>query len=139
MPEKVFFFIQTNPNNELVHEVQSLIKPSKQSISEFKAEVVQIAKTADEYNEYFKEDGDLVVFVRKNVELNPKAVSSFLASLETDGFNDEQIDYAKELLTFVSQNGSFNRQDLLREELSFGDRFNNIEIGKLLERFDEIF
>lgn len=139
LPEKVLFFIQTNPSNVLVHEVQSLIKPSKESVSEFKAEVVKIAKTADEYNEYFKEDGDLVVFVRKNVELNPKGVSSFLASLESDGFNDEQVDYAKELLTFASQNGSFNRQDLLREELSFGDRFNNIEIGKLLERFDEIF
>ena len=135
----MLFFIQTNPNIELVREIQSLVKPSNESIAAFKSEVVKIAKTADEYNEYFKEDGDLVVFVRKNVELNPNSVTSFLDGLRDDGFNDSQVDYARELLTFISQNGSFKRQDLLREELSFGDKFNNIEIGKLLEKIDGMF
>ena len=139
LPEKVLFFVQTNSDIDLVKEIQFLKKPTKESVSKFKSEVVKIAKTADEYKEYFNTDDDLVVFVRKNVELNPNAVALFLESLRKDGFNDGQVEYAKELLTFVSQNGSFSRQDLLREELGFGDIFNNIEIGRLLEKFESIF
>lgn len=38
----------------------------------------------------------------------------------------------KELLIFISQNGKFVKQDLLREELNFNGIFNSIEIGKLI-------
>ena len=42
------------------------------------------------------------------------------------GFNDSQIEYLRQLLLFVSQNGSFNKRDLLREELNFNKIFNSI-------------
>ena len=37
-----------------------------------------------------------------------------------------------ELLNYISQNGKFERKDLLREELNFGSLFNSVEINMLL-------
>ena len=132
LEEKSLFLIQTNPNIKLVYQVQNLIKPIDDSIKEFKTEIIKLAKTAEEYNDLFKDDSDLVVFVRKNLEMNPIAVESFLDEEKKQGFNDFQIKYMKELLIFISQNGKFIRQDLLREELNFNGIFNSVEIGKLI-------
>lgn len=44
-----------------------------------------------------------------------------------------QIAYLRELLLFISQNGYFDKADLLREELNFNGIFNSIEIGKLIK------
>ena len=138
LAEKVLFFIQQNPTEPLVQEVQCLIKPTNDAIKKFKSEVVKIAKTADEYNELFKADDDLVVFIRKNLEFNPIFVNSFLTHLSEIGFNEEQTNYAKELLIFISQNGKFNKHDLLREELNFEGIFNNVEISKLIDEIEKI-
>lgn len=137
LSEKLLFYIQNNPNEPLVKDVQNLIKPSEDSINKFKEEAIKIAKTADEYNGLFKADSDFPVFVRKNLELNPIAIKEFLSSLTINGFNDNQVKYAKELLVFISQNGIFNKQDLLREELNFNGIFNSAEIGKLIKMIEE--
>lgn len=99
--------------------------------------MIKIAKTADEYNELFSNDEDLVIFVRKNIEISPIAITSFVELLRNNGFNDSQIKYAKELLVFISQNGTFKRQDLLREELDFDDIFDSVQINKLLALIEE--
>jgi hypothetical protein len=120
--------------NEL--KTQNIIKPTKQTIKKFKSEVVKIAKTAEEYNDIFKEDNDLVVFIRKNLELNPEAVDKFAQIFIDKGFNEMQIRYIRELLLFISQNGYFTRQVLLLEELNFKDLFNSDEIKLLIEEIE---
>lgn len=132
LEEKALFLIQTDPNIKLVYQVQNLLKPTDEAIKEFKSAIIPIAKTVEEYNDLFKEDSDLVVFIRKNLEMNPIAVESFLDEERKQGFNEQQIKYMKELLIFISQNGKFVKQDLLREELNFNGIFNSIEIGKLI-------
>lgn len=132
LEEKVLFYIQSNPNAGLVHQVQNIIKPTSKAIANFKNEVIKIAKTAEEYNDIFKDDHDLVVFIRRNIEFNPSAVNDFVEYEKQCGFNDMQIAYLRELLLFISQNGHFNKADLLREELNFYGIFNSTEIGKLI-------
>lgn len=137
LDEKALFLIQTNPSIKLVYQVQNLIKPTEEAIKEFKSEIIKLAKTADEYNQLFKEDSDLVVFVRKNLEMNPIAVEDFIQCEKSKGFDEMQIKYIKELLIFISQNGKFERKDLLREELNFNGIFNNIQINKLISDIEE--
>lgn len=137
LEEKVLFYIQSNPNNELVYQIHNIIKPSKDSIIHFKNEIIKIAKTAEEYSDLFKEDYDLVKFIRKNIEMNPEAVELFVTQEKLSGFNETQTNYIKELLLFISQNGYFDKVDLLREELNFKGIFNSIEIGKLIRDIEE--
>ncbi len=132
LSEKTLFYIQEHPEEPLVKEVQNIIKPTKQAIKKFKSEVVKIAKTAEEYNEIFKEDNDLVVFIRKNLELNPDAVDKFIKIFADKGYSDMQLKYIRELLLFISQNGYFDRRVLLLEELNFSNLFNSEEIGFLI-------
>ena len=139
LEEKVLFLVQENPNIKLVQQIQHMIKPSEEAIEEFKAKVIEIAKTADEYNELFSEDNNLVVFVRRSMELNPLSVNTFIEKEKSYGFNDVQIAYVKELLLFISQNGKFERTDLLREELNFNGIFNSREIGLLIRDIEECF
>lgn len=137
LEDKTLFFIQNHPEEPLVKEIQELVKPTSDAIAAFKAKMVEIAKTADEYNELFGSDNDLVVFIRKNLEFNPVKVEEFLAYLNSIGFNDVQTNYAKELLIFISQNGSFERKDLLREELHFNDIFNSEQIVRLATEIEK--
>lgn len=90
----------------------------------------------DEYNSVFSKDNSLVVFIRKNVSFNTEGKNKFLNHLKELRFNDEQVTYANELLVFISQNGQFSRQDLLRDELNFGEIFNSIQIQKLLKEIE---
>lgn len=137
LDEKALFLIQTNPNIKLVYQVQNIIKPSEEAIKDFKSEMVKLAKTAEEYNDLFTDDSDLVIFVRKNLEMNPIAVENFIDSQRSKGLNDLQTTYIKELLLFISQNGYFDRRDLLREELNFNGIFNSVEIGDLIKDIEE--
>jgi len=138
LKEKVLFYIQENTDIELVYQVQNLIKPTQDAIQAFKKEVIKIAKSADEYNETFKDDADLVKFIRINKEFNPIAFDRFIKQERLKGFNDSQIEYLRQLLLFVSQNGSFNKRDLLREELHFNKIFNSIEINNLIKDIEEV-
>ena len=139
LEEKVLFYIQENSNEGLVQEVQHLIKPTESSIAKFKNKVIEIAKTAEEYNELFNEDINLVIFVRRNIELNPLSVEAFIEKERAKGFNEGQIAYIKELLLFISQNGKFERTDLLREELNFNGIFNSTQILQLINDIEECF
>ena len=67
------------------------------------------------------------------------SVEAFIEIEKAHGFNDEQIAYVKELLLFISQNGKFERTDLLREELNFNGIFNSQEIGLLICDLEECF
>ena len=53
LEEKVTFYIQSNPDLPLVHKVQYLIKPKQNDIDELKQKIIEIAKTAEEYNDLF--------------------------------------------------------------------------------------
>ena len=87
----------------------------------------------------FKEDKDLIVFVRKNCEFDVNAEKSFIDKLANQySFNVSQIAYIKELILFISKNGYFNRHDLLRPELSFNSLFNSEEINNLIKSIEEV-
>lgn len=137
LEEKMRFLIQSNPDMSLVYKVQNLIKPNNNDIEELKKEIIEAAKSYDEYKELFEEDSAIVTFVRKNMEMNPDAIKAFIELQEAKGFSGPQITYIKELLLFISQNGKFERSDLLREELNFNEIFNSIEINNLIKDIEE--
>lgn len=137
LSEKVTFYIQSNTNMPLIHKIQYLIKPTNDDIAELKKIIIEIAKTADEYNDLFPDDESIVIFVRKNIEISPEAVDAFVKLEEAKGLSGDQITYVKELLLFISQNGKFERSDLLREELNFNSIFNSVEINNLINDIEE--
>jgi type I restriction enzyme R subunit len=133
LSEKVQGFIALHPNHPLVLEIKSLTKPGKASLADFRTEISELAKSHEEYNELFKTDKDITNFVRKNVGIDSVAMDKFVSKQLDAGFNLQQLAYVKALLVFISENGRFEKDDLLREELDFRKIFNNIEISKLIE------
>ena len=81
----------------------------------------------------FKNDKDIINFVRKNVGIDSVAIDKFVDKQLDAGFNLQQLAYVKALIIFISENGRFEKDDLLREELDFRKIFNNIEISKLID------
>ena len=76
--------------------------------------------------------------MRINTEYNNhKSNVNFGAKILATDATLEAFKYAKELLVFISQNGTFKRQDLLREELDFDDIFDSVQINKLLALIEE--
>lgn len=132
LDEKVVFYIRTHSDEKLVYQIQNLIKPTTDAVQDMKTKILSFSKDQSEYETLFPSDTALIVFVRKNIETNPDAVDAFIEIQKAKGFSDKQCKYVRELLTFISQNGSFQRSDLLREELNFGSLFDNITIQSLL-------
>jgi type I restriction enzyme R subunit len=132
LSEKVQGFIALHPNHPLVLEIKSLTKPGKSSLADFRKEISELAKSHEEYNELFKNDKDIINFVRKNVGIDSVAIDKFVSKQLDAGFNLQQLAYVKALIIFISENGRFEKDDLLREELDFRKIFNNIEISKLI-------
>ncbi len=138
LDEKAKFYIQINKDEELVKQIVNLQKPTYLAIRKFQNEMQKLSKTVEEYNLYFGTDLKTTSFVRKNSEINPISIEEFINKEKANGFNEEQINYTKELLSFISQNGLFDRNDLLREELNFDPYFNSEEINKLICDIEEI-
>ena len=124
--------------SDLVKKIQNLEKPTNEDIIEFKDIALKIAKKQEKYDEIFNKDEDLVVFIRKSLEFNPVAVEQYINDLKAKGFNETQLIYARELLLFISQNGAFDRRDLLREELNFHGIFNSQQIRSLIDHIETI-
>ena len=138
LDEKAKFYIQINKDEELVKQIVNLQKPTYLAIRKFQNEMQKLSKTVEEYNLYFGTDLKTTSFVRKNSEINPVSIEEFINKEKANGFNEEQINYTKELLSFISQNGLFDKNDLLREELNFDPYFNSEEINKLICDIEEI-
>ncbi len=136
LEEKVLFLVQSNRDLSLVYKVRNFIKPDETDIDLLKKQIIEIAASAEDYNELFHDDYDIVSFVRKNIEVNPDAIADFIAHQKEQGMNDEQINYIQELLLFIFQNGKFERTDLLREELNFNSLFNSIQINNLIKAIE---
>ena len=136
LEEKLIFYIRNNQEEDVIKQIQNLVKPTIDSIVKFKDKALKMAKSQEEYEGLFKSSSDIVPFIRRNIEFNPEAVSNFMQKQQDNGLNDMQIKYVEELLLYISQNGSFNRTDLLKEELNFGNLFDNIKINKLLEEIE---
>lgn len=139
LSEKVKNLINIDNKLELIIQIKNLIKPTKEAVLEFKNKVINVAKTADEYNQTFASDLDLIKFVRLNVELNPDKINEFEARQKLNGFNNNQIKYIHELIQYIQQNGCFCRKDLLKPELTFNGLFNSEEIKKLLFEIENVF
>lgn len=92
-----------------------------------------MAKDEEEYNTLFESDDDILTFVRKTAGIKPTAIDYFIEFESGKGFNERQLGYIRELLKFISQNGKFERKDLLREELYFGDLFDSVAINSVIE------
>jgi hypothetical protein len=103
------------------------------SLADFRKEISELAKSHEEYNELFKNDKDIINFVRKNVGIDSIAIDKFVDKQLDAGFNLQQLAYVKALIIFISENGRFEKDDLLREELDFRKIFNNVEISKLID------
>lgn len=137
--EKVNYYIDNNQSNVFIDNIIHLKKPSYNSIRMFEAEISKLASNTTEYTEIFKSDDDIIKYVRKRVKFADESVDAFLIKEGDYGFNQNQVNYIRELLLFINQNGCFNRKDLLLPELNFNMIFNSIEINKLLSDLEEIF
>jgi hypothetical protein len=101
--------------------------------NEFKNKVIEL-DTGDEYSIKFPKDKDLIVYVRKTIGISKSAIEGFIRTLKTQkGYSDAQAEYVETLLLFISENGTFERQDILREELAFNGLFNSVELKELLD------
>lgn len=137
LKEKVEDYIKSHDDNRLISQIENFEKVTSNTITEFKEEIGKMVKDEDEYNNLFGTDKDIVVFIRKRTGINPKAIELFVEYHAKKGYNKRQQGYIRELLKFISQNGSFERNDLLREELYFGDLFDSVTINSLIEDIED--
>ncbi|MCF0217865.1 MAG: DEAD/DEAH box helicase family protein [Malacoplasma sp.] len=136
LSEKVNFLIENNPDLPLVKQIQNLIKPTNDAIQDFRSKVVNIAKTTDEFNELFKSDQDanIVIFVRKKVKMNSKALEDFINQQKNKGLNELQIGFIEEVFEFIFQNGFLNITLFMNKfNYQINNLFNSNEIKNLIK------
>ena len=135
--EKVEYYINHNHSASLVYQVNNFMKITNEAVEEFKNEIRKLAKDENEYIDLFKSDADISAYVRKNCGISKDAIDAFIKNESTKGYSERQLNYIFELLKFISQNGKFEKNDLLREELHFSDLFNSSEINTIINEIKE--
>jgi type I restriction enzyme R subunit len=130
--EKVEFYIRNNKTDVLVYQITNFEKTTPNAVESFSLEVTKLAKDEDEYKGLFENDTNIPTFVRKTAGINQEAINVFIDFESNKGYNERQLNYIKELLKYISQNGKFERKDLLREELYFGDLFDSVAINSVI-------
>ena len=133
LKEKVEDYIKNHKTEPLVSQVSNFEKTTDDAVEAFKVEVQKLSKNQDEYANLFESESDIAILVRKITGIDQKAINAFVEMQSEKGFNERQLYYIKELLLFISQNGKFERSDLLRQELLFGDLFDNTQINSIIK------
>ena len=135
--EKVEFYIDNHSSETLINQITNLKKVTSEALESFKSEIIKLAKTNDEYRELFERDECIPIFVRRKCGIKKEAIDAFVQFESLRGYSNRQLHYIDELLKYVSQNGMFNRNDLLREELYFGDLFDSSEINTVIKDIED--
>lgn len=135
--EKVEFYIEEHPSDLLINQVALFNKVTTEAVEAFKCEIKKLAKTDDEYTDLFGCDENIPVFVRRKCGIKEDAIKAFVEFESSKGYSLRQLSYIEELLKYISQNGTFDRKDLLREELYFDELFNSSEINMVLTDIED--
>lgn len=139
LKEQVVDYIALNSNDRLVYSLTHLIKPDNSMVEGFREVIMRTVKGSEKWEDLFSSDEEVIIFVRKNMTVNEDSLNSFIQKQKDKGFNEEQIDYVKELFVFIFKNGCFSRSDLIEDGLNhFIDIFDSEEIGSLLAEIEEI-
>lgn len=139
LKEKIIDYIKSNSNDRLIYSISHLIKPDNDMVEGFKETILNTTKSSEHWEDLFSTQEEVVIFVRQNSTVNEKSLNNFIEKQKAKKFNNEQIEYIKELFVFIFKNGQFSRSDLLEDGLDyFRDIFDSIEINSLLEDIEEI-
>lgn len=140
LKEKVIEYITLSSNDRLIYSICHLIKPDSDMVNSFKNTILQTTNTEECWEDSFYSEEDTITFVRKNVVVNENSLNDFVKKQQDKDFNEEQINYVKDLITFIFKNGCFTRHDMLDEGLNYWrDIFNSEEINSLINDIEEIF
>ena len=140
LKEQIIDYISLNSNDRLVYAISHLIKPDSSMVEGFREVIMKGAKGSEKWEDLFKSEEEVIVFIRKNVTLDGSSINTFIQRQKDKGFDEGQIQYVKELLVFISKNGCFTRRDLIQDDglNYFGELFNSEEILSLLTDIEEI-
>ena len=135
--EKIEFYIEKHQSGLLISQVLNFSKVTSEAVEAFKCDVIKLAKTNDEYKDLFEQDEDIPVFVRRKCGIRKDAIDAFVKFESSRGYSNLQLRYIDELLKFISQNGRFEKKDLLREELNFGNLFDSSQINTIITDIED--
>ena len=135
--EQILDYMRINSNDRLVYSISHLIKPDNSMVEGFKEVILRTVKGNEKWEDLFNSEDEVIIFVRKNIDVNEDSLNKFIEKQKEKGFNNEQIDFVKGLFVFIFKNGCFKRKDLISDGFEL-DIFNSEEIRSLLDDIKEI-
>jgi len=130
--EKIAEYLNNNEFDPFVLAIRNF-EPVEPCFNKFKEKVLSF-DINNEYSQFFNNDKELIVFARRTLGISKSAIENYIRKEKNNkGYSDEQADYIETLLMFISENGTFDRRDILREELNFNGLFNSVELKELLD------
>ena len=91
----------------------------------------------EEYNKFFKNDSQVIPYIRKILGISQLKINAFVNKYKELKYDEIKLNYIRNLMLFISQNGELNNQDLL-QYMPFADILNSKEINELLESIHNI-
>lgn len=91
----------------------------------------------EEYNKFFKNDSQVIPYIRKILGISQLKINAFVNKYKELKYDEIKLNYIRNLMLFISQNGELNNQDLL-QYMPFADILNSKKINELLESIHNI-
>ena len=98
--------------------------------------MVQIYKmTSDkiDYSKMFVDENDILPYVRRTLGISQLSINAYVNLYKEKGYNSLQVNYIRNLLLFLSQNGTIEKGDLLNPDLDFDGIFDSKQINDVMD------
>lgn len=133
--DKVYSFIKDSIDDEPYKKIHEFNIISTNELEKIKEDLKSLDETEDkiDYSKMFVDENDILPYVRRTLGISQLSINAYVNQHKEKGYNSLQVNYIRNLLLFLSQNGTIEKGDLLNPDLDFDGIFDSKQINDVMD------
>ena len=133
--DKVYSFIKDSIDDEPYKKIHEFNIISTNELEKIKEDLKSLDETEDkiDYSKMFVDENDILPYVRRTLGISQLSINAYVNLYKEKGYNSLQVNYIRNLLLFLSQNGTIEKGDLLNPDLDFDGIFDSKQINDVMD------
>lgn len=133
--DKVYSFIKDSIDDEPYKKIHEFNIISTNELEKIKEDLKSLDETEDkiDYSKMFVDENDILPYVRRTLGISQLSINAYVNQYKEKGYNSLQVNCIRNLLLFLSQNGTIEKGDLLNPDLDFDGIFDSKQINDVMD------
>ena len=133
--DKVYSFIKDSIDDDPYKKIHEFNIISTDELEKIKEDLESLDETDEkvDYSKMFVDENDILPYVRRTLGISQLSINAYVNQYKEKGYNSLQVNYIRNLLLFLSQNGTIEKGDLLNPDLDFDGIFDSKQINDVMD------